>query len=105
MNAQLDLEVKSAIPHVDLRERILFAWTCLRCQHLLLQAKAVSTSRVFGRDTVARSDVCFLVEAPGRLVQAIEDAAQHLVFLADHYDHVDPQDFWVSHTIFTFLCV
>ena len=95
MNAQLDLEVSCSFSDEDFRERILFAWTCLRCKHLLLQAKALSIKRFYGRDTVAGSNICFAVEAARSVIQAIEDAGQHLVFLYDHYDFVDPTDFWV----------
>ncbi|KAF2481425.1 hypothetical protein BDY17DRAFT_312139 [Neohortaea acidophila] len=95
MNAQLDLEVKCTLSKEDFRERVLFAWTCLRCKHLLLQSKAVPTKRFYERENVASSNICFAVD-PGRTVtQAIEDAGQHLVFLNDHFDHVDPFDFWV----------
>ena len=95
MNSQLDLEVKSSLSFHDLRERILFAWACLRCQHLLLQAKAVPTKRLLGRDSVAGSDICFAVDAPWTVTQAIEDAGEHLVFLYDHFENVDPKDFWM----------
>lgn len=94
MNAQLNLEVSCSLSNLDLRERILFAWACLRCKHLLLQAKAVLTRRFYGKDVVAGSNICFAVEAARTVIQAIEDAAQHLVFLNDHYDYVDPTDFW-----------
>ena len=95
MNAQLDLEVNCRLSKEDLRERILFAWTCLRCRHLLLQAKAMSAKRLYGKDIVAGSNICFAIEAPRSVIQAIEDAGQHLVFLGDHYKNIDPLDFWV----------
>ena len=41
MNLQLDLEIKSTLSDEDFRERVLLAWTALRCRHLLVQAKAV----------------------------------------------------------------
>lgn len=95
LNAQLDLEAKCNLSNEDSRERIMFAWTCLRCKHLLLQSKSVPARRFYGRDVVEGSNMCFAVEAPRTIVQAIEDAARHLVFLEDHFDHVDPTDFWV----------
>lgn len=94
MNVQLEVEIKSRLTAEDFRERILFAWTCLRCKHLLLQAKAVSTKGFYGSETKAGTDVCFAVDVPGSVSQAVEDAGQQLVFLEDHYDYIDPWDFW-----------
>lgn len=50
---------------------------------------------MYGRDTVAGSDLCFAVETPSSVIQAVEDAGQHLVFLYDHFENVDPKDFWM----------
>lgn len=95
LNSELSLEVRSTLSDEDFRERILFALACLRCHHLLLQAKAISCKRMYGREFVAGSDVCFAIETPRTVIQAIEDCGAHLVFLKDHFDSVDPQDFWV----------
>ena len=95
MNAQLELEIRSSLSHHDFRERILFAWTCVRCQHLLLQAKALPGKDLFDREAAPGADVFFAVDAPGSIIQAVEDSAKHLTFLSDHFDHVDPDDFWV----------
>ena len=94
MNAELELEIRLSLAHHDFRERILFAWACLRCQHLLLQAKAYPGKDLFGREAQSGADVYFAVDAPKNVNQAIEDAGQHLVFLEDHFEHVDPMDFW-----------
>jgi hypothetical protein len=95
MNAQLELEIRTSLEHHDFRERILFAWTCLRCQHLLLQAKALTGRELFDKDAPKRTDVYFKVDLPRTVSEAIEDAAQHLVFLSDHFDHVYHWDFWM----------
>lgn len=95
MNAQLELEVRTSLEHHDFRERILFAWTCLRCQHLLLQAKAFTGKELFGMDTPKRTDVYFRVDLPRSVSEAIEDAAQHLVFMSDQFEYVYHWDFWM----------
>ena len=95
MNVQLDLEVESSLSHHDFRERILFAWACLCYQHLLLKAKAVSSETLSGQDgRSSGSDVCFVIEAATNISQAIEDSAKRLVFLNDHFEAIDPLDFW-----------
>jgi hypothetical protein len=94
MNAQLELEIRTSLEHHDFRERILFAWACLRCQHLLLQAKALTGKELFDKDAPKRTDVYFKVDLPRTVSEAIEDAAQHLVFLSDHFDYVYHWDFW-----------
>lgn len=92
MNLQLDLEVKSNLDFHDLRERILYAWAALRCKHLLVQAKAVpKASLVEGEN----EELCFAVDAPRTAGQAVEDGGRHIVFLEDHFAHVDAQDFWM----------
>ena len=95
MNAQLELEIRTSLEHHDFRERILFAWACLRCQHLLLQAKSLAGRELFGKDTPNRTDVYFKIDLPGTVSEAIEDAAQHLVFTRDHFDYVYHWDFWM----------
>ena len=95
MNAQLELEIRTSLGHHDFRERILFAWACLRCQHLLLQAKALTGHDLFGKSTPKRTDVYFKVDVPRSVSEAIEDAAQNLVFTSDHFDYVSPWDFWI----------
>ena len=94
MNAQLDVEVRVSFENVDYRERVLFAWTCLRCKHLLLQAKTAPTSQFYGRRTIAGSTMCFQIDPPTNISQAVEAAGQHLVFLSDHFNEIDPSDFW-----------
>ena len=103
MNIQLDLEVKLKLNDEDFRERLLFAWTALRCKHLLIQARAVSGNELeSGADGVgdaedAGMNIHFAVDAPSTIQQSIEDGGQHLVFLQDHFESVDSRDFW-THT-------
>jgi hypothetical protein len=92
LNTQLQVGVRSTLQHHEFRERILFAWTCLRCQHLLLQAKALTGEQLLER---IDGDVYFTVDAATNVSQAVEDAGKHLVFLSDHFDQVDPLDFWM----------
>ena len=95
MNAQLELEVRTSLEHHDFRERVLFAWACMRCQHVLVQAKALTGEELFGYKTPKRTEVYFTIDLPRTVSEAIEDAAQHLVFLDDHFENVDQWDFWV----------
>lgn len=95
MNALLELEVKCELTLEELRQRISLAWTCLRCQHSLLQARAVAVSRRQNKHSATEEDTCFAVDAWELAGLAIADAMQHIVFLQDHYTSVEPMDFWL----------
>ncbi|KAK3703994.1 hypothetical protein LTR37_014097 [Vermiconidia calcicola] len=97
MNVELEVEIKTTLTNKhDFRERILFAWTCLRSQHALLQSKALPGNVLFGPEDRNDGDVYFAIDAPRNVSQAIEDGGKQLVFLDDHFETVDPIDFWVQ---------
>ncbi|KAK5677340.1 hypothetical protein LTS10_009910 [Elasticomyces elasticus] len=85
INLCLQLEVRSVLSQDDLHQRILLAWTCLRCHHWLLQAKALPLDG---------KEINFAVDVPLSAVDAISTAGRHLVHLDQHYDHVDWIDWW-----------
>jgi hypothetical protein len=93
INNLLELEVRLNIAPDVLRRRIVLAWTCLRNQHLLLQAKAASRSAV-DSGAVSGHTLTFVVDVQHGAKDSIIDAKKHIVFLSDHYDDVDWQDFW-----------
>lgn len=99
MNIQLDLECRSGLSEEDFRERLIFAWTALRCRHLLVQARAVGRGELDGgaEQENEGKELHFAIDAPKTIGQAIEDGGQHLVFLQDHFTSVDAKDFW-THT-------
>ncbi|KAK0255631.1 hypothetical protein LTR29_002057 [Friedmanniomyces endolithicus] len=96
LNVMLELEMKSTVGEAELRRRILLAWTCLRCQHWLLQTKALA-----GKDVAAatlkesRDDIFFAVDVPSTVNNAVEEAEHHLVHLNEHHDEVGWRDFWL----------
>lgn len=89
INNLLELEIRTAFGPDQLRKRVLLAWACLRCKNLLLQAKAITQEESEGLH-----DVHFVVDLPGTADQAVADARRHIVFLDDHYETVEWQDFW-----------
>ena len=95
INASIELDFRSSLGKHDLRERILFAWTCLRCQHLLLQSKAIPWQPYMHDHLKLERDLYFAAEAPNTLTQAIEDGGANIVFLQDHYQDVNARDFWL----------
>lgn len=98
INSQLTLAVKSSLPHHEFRERLLLAWSCVRCQHLLLQAKALTGAEMQEEKVEfdeGSGEFYFKVDVAGTVSQAVEDAGRELVFLDDHFANVDPLDFWV----------
>jgi hypothetical protein len=98
MNALLTLSLSQS-PHLSpsaFRERILLAWTRLRCQHILLQARTETLTTTSGTmENFAPQGLHFAVDVPGNLEQAREDARKHIVFLEDFYESVDPEEFYL----------
>ena len=104
LNAQLEVEVRisaalnPAKNPMDFRQHLLFAWACLRTQHLLLQARALMaeempTSAVGGE---REGDVFFVVQPGTSVSEAIEGAGRELCFLQDWFkEGVDAGEFWV----------
>ncbi|KAK3675546.1 hypothetical protein LTR78_004630 [Recurvomyces mirabilis] len=95
INCLLTLEIRSSLSPVELRKHILLAWTCLRCQHLLLQARAVVSAEERSEGKSKSHDVRFIVDLPATTTDARVEAEKHIVFLADHYDTITWQDFWL----------
>lgn len=95
MNCLLQLAIKSTLSRAAFRERILLAWTRLRCQHLLLQARTVQKSVSPGARSFAPQGLYFMLEVANSVEEARESASKHIVFLDEFYHHVDPQDFYV----------
>lgn len=95
MNCLLQLSIKSTLSKSAFRERILLAWTCLRCQHLLLQARTTKDDSSSGEVSFAPQGLHFVLDMAKSVEQAREVASSQLVFLEDFYDHVDPQDFYI----------
>ncbi|KAK4636125.1 hypothetical protein CLAFUW4_00441 [Fulvia fulva] len=93
MNCLLEVQITSKLSRVDLRERLLLAWTRMRCRHLLLQAR---TCRENDDDPASTAilGMHFQVKIPRNVGHAIEDAGWHLIFLEDYYDEVDTKDFY-----------
>jgi len=95
LNVMLELEIRSTVDEAELRRRILLAWTCLRCQHWLLQAKALASKDMAATLEESRDDVYFAIDVLSTVDNAIEEAGRHLVHLNEHYDKVDWRDFWL----------
>ncbi|CAK4032450.1 Hypothetical predicted protein [Lecanosticta acicola] len=98
LNCLLEVAIHSKLSPVDLRERILLAWTRVRCWHSLLRARTF-----FGKqrddgddDDEKRDDVWFLVDVTESVGRAIESAGDFLIFLEDHFGpRVDEGEFWM----------
>ncbi|KAK0314212.1 hypothetical protein LTR82_013137 [Friedmanniomyces endolithicus] len=95
LNVMLELEIRSTVDEAELRRRILLAWTCLRCQHWLLQAKALASKDMAATLEESRDDVYFAIDVLSTVDNTIEEAGRHLVHLDEHYDKVDWRDFWL----------
>lgn len=96
MNCELQLSIRSRLSKAELRARIVLAWTLLRCQHVLIQAAAVGQEPYMQSSANATiPDRCFAIALPNNADEAIESGKSNIDFLEDHYDHVDPLDFWI----------
>ena len=95
LNVQLDLSIRSNLSHEQLRERILLAWTLFRCEHPLAQSKALERQSYMDDPRVATPPIYCVVDVPENDSVAIANAQESLIFLEDHFSHVDAYDFWM----------
>jgi len=95
LNVQLDLSIRSNLSHEQLCERILLAWTLFRCEHPLAQSKALERQSYMDEPIVATPPIYCVVDVPENESAAIANGRDSLVFLEDHFSHVDPYDFWM----------
>ena len=96
MNCSLDTAIRSRLSQAELRERIVLAWTLLRCQHCLIQAAAIE-KRPYMQipDETTTPDRYFAISLPSNVDEAVQSGKSNIDFLGDHYDRVDPLDFWI----------
>lgn len=88
VNTIVSLEVRSNLTVEQLRKRVLLAWTNLRLHHILLMS------------TVHRDPTTdhrrFILDLPEDDAEVLRNASGTLIFLEDHYDKVDLDD-WYKH--------
>ncbi|RMY75893.1 hypothetical protein D0864_09745 [Hortaea werneckii] len=94
INSMVEMEVKSRLTEEQLHEKILLAWTCLRSRHSLLRASAVKRVDIGLSHDDDPNEYCFRVHVPRDVEEAKDSAKGHIVFLGDHYEAVDTDDFW-----------
>ncbi|KAI5369549.1 Putative chloramphenicol acetyltransferase-like domain superfamily [Septoria linicola] len=94
MNCQVKLALKSNLSSEDYREKVLLAWTCLRCKHLLLRARTVRQATTPGLIPFALDGLHFAIDIHPNLNVAVESAGEHIIFVEDHYKQVDHRDFF-----------
>ena len=95
MNNLIELKVKSSLSKESLRQRIELAWTCLRCRHSLLRAKAVQLKGVREEDTFAPNGLNFVVDVLSSVQEASADAGKQIVHLEDSFSGpIDPYEFY-----------
>lgn len=95
LNVQLDLTVKTLLGKEELRERIVLAWALFQCEHPLAQSRALERQSYMDEPKVATPPVYSVVDVPEDESAAIDNARANLVFLEDHFNDVDPLDFWL----------
>ncbi|WPG97671.1 Hypothetical protein R9X50_00045100 [Acrodontium crateriforme] len=92
MSVEIEIEIRSELSSSELRKKLLFTWACLRNEHALLQAKSMPWNRALQQSHTA---LHFFIGVPETSEAALSSAADHLVFLEDHYEVVDRMDFWI----------
>jgi len=95
LNVQLDVETRSTVTRGALRKRIVLAWACLRCRHLLLKARATPLSEILQEPGERAAEVCFAIDVAANVDEAVATAEEQMIFLEDKYVTVDPEDFWI----------
>lgn len=95
LNVQLDLSIKSKLSKEDLRERVVLAWALFQCEHPLAQSKALERQSYMDEPGNVTSPIYSVVDVPKEESAAIDNARANVVFLEDHFEDVDPYDFWL----------
>ncbi|KAH6639096.1 hypothetical protein C7974DRAFT_387871 [Boeremia exigua] len=85
MTATLKCVIAHQLSPADWRRRIALAWAALRLRHVLLLSRAF--------DKPESGERCFAVEVPCTLDEAVADVEKRIVWVEDHYQAVDPDDF------------
>lgn len=93
INTLLETQISSKLGKNAFRERILIAWTRVRCWHSLLRARTV----IHDEMASALDNIWFHVDVFRSVGKAIEAAGNSLIFLEDHFgaDGVDAREFWM----------
>ena len=94
LNAHLILDSRCLLSKDALRQRICLAWAVLRTQHSLLSGRALAGSDFLPGSDQGNRERHFVIEELNDPQKAVQNASDTLVFLEDHYPHIDVEDFY-----------
>lgn len=100
----LQVELKTSLTKVALRERILQAWAILRQQHVLLSARIAQAKEILPLVTGRDAEEWLYVFEPSTSPRSMHsEAEKHVVFVEDHYPNIRNDEFFV-HTLNSSRC-
>ncbi|ETN41164.1 uncharacterized protein HMPREF1541_03099 [Cyphellophora europaea CBS 101466] len=90
---ELHIEIRTTLDEQATREHIANAWSVLRQEHPLLSATAISLAH---DDPLSggEHERAFVFEQAATEAELRQWGQQHLDFVADHYSHVQAEDFY-----------
>ncbi|KIW66062.1 hypothetical protein PV04_08269 [Phialophora macrospora] len=100
LTIHLHVEARAFLTPQALRARIWLVWSVMRQKHVLLSSRVATTHDVFPRCLVqdTPSDRFYVFEPSKDIDSMRDEAARHMVFVEDHYPHVNGDEFFV-HTL------
>jgi len=101
----LQVELKTSLTKIALRERILETWAVFRQRHILLSARIAQAKEVLPSVTGRDAEEWLYVYEPSMSRRQIRSQAEkHVVFVEDHYPTAGPDEFFV-HTLNSSRCL
>ncbi|OCT47142.1 hypothetical protein CLCR_02346 [Cladophialophora carrionii] len=105
LTIHLHVEARSFLTLASLRSRICLVWSIMRQKHVLLSSRVATPIEVFPPGHQDTPSERFYIFEPSQSVESMRDEAiQHMVFVEDHYPHVDDYEFFV-HTLNSSRCI
>lgn len=105
LTMHLHVAMKTRLSLKQLRARVELVWALMRQKHILLSARVAKAVDILPETSVGGSEDRFYVFEPSSdPFSMLREAKQHIVFVADHFPQLDPDDFFI-HTLNSSRCI
>lgn len=95
LHQDIRIEVRTRLSAIELRKRIVLAWTLMRGYHVLMACKSCHLQDIDDMHASEQwTDKCFAFVQPGGMDQAISEARSQVCFVEDTYPDVDFAEFY-----------
>ncbi|EXJ57436.1 hypothetical protein A1O7_07784 [Cladophialophora yegresii CBS 114405] len=105
LTIHLHVEARAFLSLESLQSRIRLVWSIMRQKHILLSSRVATPFEVVSGCLQDTPSDRFYIYEPSQSVESMRhEASQHMVFVGDHYPHVDDYEFFV-HTLNSSRCI